>query len=233
MPSQHLQHLEDQQRGARRPVAYLPEEETRKVLQFHQRELATFIHAQMQEHYWEKVEGYDVTISRGFTPLSKSAYTASASDPVQDFRTEPADLTKIGQLVFGGFTRCLYRFQKFDSDTERRFAVILERDARRWCKPAKGQFQIFYRRGALPVQCVPDFVAETEHDLIMVETKARNDMTTPEVEAKQKAAEEWCRHASNHAATYGGKPWRYSLVPHDVVTENNTLDRLTQPGLAL
>ncbi|MGB7217805.1 MAG: DEAD/DEAH box helicase family protein [Vicinamibacterales bacterium] len=208
-------------------LTYLSEDETRQVLQFNQHTLVAFIHAQMQEHYWEKVAGYEVTVSHGFTALRASAYTAGASDAVQDYRTEPRDKTKIGQLLFGGFARCLYRHQKFGSDTERRFALILEREARRWFKPAKNQFQIFYRVGSGLQQYVPDFVAETEHELLMVETKARNEMTTVEVEAKRKAAEEWCRHASAHAATYGGKPWRYALVPHDTVADNMTLERLT------
>ena len=208
-------------------LSYLSEDETRQVLQFNQRALAAFVHAQMQEHYWERVEGYEVTVSHGFTALKPSAYTAGASEAAQDYRVEPRDKTKIGQLLFGGFGRCLYRLQKFGSDTERRFAVILEREARRWFKPAKGQFQIFYRLGSSHQQYVPDFVAETENELLMVETKARNELTTAEVEAKRKAAEEWCLHASAHAATYGGKPWRYALVPHDTVAENMTLARLT------
>ena len=105
--------------------------------------------------------------------------------------------------------------------------MILERDARRWFKPAKGQFQIFYRLGSGLQQYVPDFVADTERELLMIETKARNELNTLEVEAKRKAAEEWCQHASAHAATYGGKPWRYALVPHDTVADNMTLERLT------
>ena len=75
---------------------------------------------------------------------------------------------------------------------------------------------------------MPDFVAETKHHLLMVETKARNEMTTPEVEAKRKAAEEWCQHASAHAATYGGKPWRYALIPHTAIADNMTLKGLVQ-----
>lgn len=51
---------------------------------------------------------------------------------------------------------------------------------------------------------------------------------TPEVLAKRAAAEEWCRHASAHAQTYSGKPWRYVLLPHDVLDENRTLAGLTQ-----
>lgn len=150
---------------------------------------------------------------------------AQAADP-----DHPKDKAKIGQALFGGFSRCLYRLQKFDADTERRFAVILERDARRWLKPARGQFEIFYRLGSGLQQYVPDFVGETETELLMIETKARKDMTTVDVEAKRKAAEEWCRNASTHAATYGGKPWRYALIPHDVIADNMTLARLASTG---
>ena len=58
-----------------------------------------------------------------------------------------ADKGKIGQLVFGGFNRCLYPFQKFQSDAERKMAIILEREALKWFKPAKGQFQLVYKLG--------------------------------------------------------------------------------------
>jgi hypothetical protein len=74
---------------------------------------------------------------------------------------------------------CLYRVQKFQSDTERRFAMILQPDAIRWFKPAKDQVQIFYRIGSIPQPYVPDFVAETEGDEVMIETKARNEMAAP------------------------------------------------------
>ena len=72
--------------------------------------------------------------------------------------------------------------------------MILVRDAERWFKPPKNQFQIFYRRGPAHLQYVPDFVAETGIELLMIEMKARNEMTTPEVVTKGKAAGEWCLH---------------------------------------
>ncbi|MEQ1897897.1 MAG: hypothetical protein ABL971_10990 [Vicinamibacterales bacterium] len=207
--------------------SYLALEAVERVLQFHQREIARLVHAQMQEHAWEKSPGYEVKILSGWTPLIESAYTAVAGE-VSDFRMAPADLSRIGRMVFGGFTRCLYPTQKFASDTERRFAVILDRDAERWFKPASGQFQIYYRLGGEQPRYVPDFVAETKDGLLLLETKARGQMESAEVAAKKTAAEEWCRHASAHAATYGGKPWRYVLVPHDVVTDNMTLEFLAR-----
>ena len=54
----------------------------------------------------------------------------------------------------------------------------------------------------------------------MVETKARGDMNTQEVQAKAAAAMQWCKHASDYAATIGAKTWKYLLVPHDEITES-------------
>lgn len=83
------------------------------------------------------------------------------------------------------------------------------------------------------MQHVRDFVAETKAELLMIETKAWNELTTPGVLAKRKAGEEWCVHASAHVATYSGKPWRYAWVPHGVVAENRTLAGLVQSGRLL
>jgi type III restriction enzyme len=205
--------------------SYLAPQAIEKVLQFHQRALAGQVHAQMQDRYWEKVERYEANVTHGFTPLLESAFTAIAGE-LHDFHLEPADKSKIGRMVFVGFRRCLYRKQKFGSDTERRFAVILDRDSLRWFKPAYDQFQIYYQWGIAQPRYVPDFVAETATELLMVETKSRRELESAEVAAKKAAAEQWCLHASAHARSYGGKPWRYVLVPHDVVTDNMTLEFL-------
>jgi hypothetical protein len=50
----------------------------------------------------------------------------------------------------------------------------------------------------------------------------------PEVLAKRDVAVEWCRHATPHAASYGGKPWTYLLIPHDAIAENMTTEGLAQ-----
>jgi type III restriction enzyme len=54
--------------------SYLSEGETAKVLRYHQREIARFIHAQMQDHFWEEPSGYETKINAGFTELKPSAY---------------------------------------------------------------------------------------------------------------------------------------------------------------
>ena len=208
--------------------SYLSEEDTRKVLRLHQREIARFIHAQMQDHYWEEAIEYEVRISKGFTELKPSAYTASAAEPPLDYRQSPAVKSNMARYLFGGFQRCLYPVQKFQSDSERKLAVTLERDAIKWFKPAKGQFQIYYKWGVEHPEYQPDFVAETADTIYMLEPKARNEMDAAEVVAKRDVAVRWCQQASEHAHGYGGKPWKYALIPHDVIAENMTLAGLAR-----
>jgi type III restriction enzyme len=204
-------------------LGYLAEEDARNVLIYHQKQLVAFIHAQMQEHHWEKATGYDVVISKGFTELKPSAYTAAATDTIHDFRQTVQERARIAQMLFAGFQRCLYALQKFQSDTERRLAIILDRDTLKWFKPARGQFQMYYKFGADHLEYQPDFVAETADCIYILEAKARNDMYDAEVQAKKDAAVQWCPHATSHAISHGGKPWQYLLIPHDVITENMTI----------
>lgn len=203
--------------------SYLSEEDARNVLIYHHKPLAAFIHAQMQAHQWEKASGYDVVVRKGFTTLKDSAYTAKADEPIHDFRQTVEDKSRIMKLVFEGFRRCLYSVQKFQSDTERKLAVILDREAQKWCKPAQGQFQIFYKAGIDHHEYIPDFVVETERVIYMLESKARNEMTDADVLAKKDAAITWCSYATTHTISNGGKPWKYVLIPHDTIAENMTL----------
>ena len=203
--------------------SYLSEDEAHNVLNKDRKLIAREIHAQMLKHFWEKASGYEVQVSRGFTPLKACNFTANANQPPRSYRETVTETGKIKQLLFGGFEKCLYPLQKFDSDTERRFAVLLERDAQKWFKPAKGQFQIYYKLGTEQPEYVPDFVAETDNVIFMVETKAKTDMEAPDVQAKADAARRWCSHASDYAREQGTKPWRYLLIPHDEVREDRQL----------
>jgi type III restriction enzyme len=205
---------------------YLSDEDTRKVLRCYQRDIARFIHVQMQEHYWEEAVEYDVKISKGFTELKQSAYTYSVKEQLADYRVAPADKSNMAKYLFRNFNRCLYPVQKFDSDAERKLAVILERDAIRWFKPAKGQFQIYYKSGVDHLEYQPDFVAEMVNTIYMLEPKMRKELNDPIVITKKEAALKWCANASDHASTYSGKPWCYLLIPHDEIAENITLDGL-------
>ncbi|MDR3158086.1 MAG: DEAD/DEAH box helicase family protein [Zoogloeaceae bacterium] len=202
---------------------YLSEDEAVSVLDRDRRLIARNIHAQMMAHFFEEAADFEVRVSRGFTRLKPCNYTATAGQAPRHYRETVEDVSRIKTMLFGGFTKCLYPLQKFDSDTERRFAVILERDALKWFKPAKGQFQIYYRLGTEQPEYVPDFVVEMDSFILMAETKKRDDLNTSEVKAKAAAAVRWRQYASDYARSVGGKPWQYILVPHDEVSESKRL----------
>jgi type III restriction enzyme len=205
------------------------EEQTRRILRTYQRIIVNLVHSQMQEHAWDKsTGGYEVVVSQGFTELKSTAYTTTANEPVADYRLSPLDKSNMARYVFGGFQRCLYPVQKFDSDAERILSIILDRDTMKWFRPAKGQFQIFYKQGGEMPEYQPDFVAETDATIYMLEPKRRSEIEDVVVLAKKAAAEEWCTNATAFNLDNGGKPWVYVLIPHDVVAENKTLKGLVK-----
>lgn len=208
--------------------SYLSEHEARQVLSLHQQEIARAVHAQMQSHYWkDDTVAYHHEVRQGFTDIKETAYTARDEAPI-DFRVSPADKSNMARYVFGGFAKCLTNVTKFHSEAERRLAVILERDAEKWLRPAKGQFQMFYRAGPDHAEYQPDFVAETNNQILMLEAKMATQMNAADVLAKKDVALQWCGWASEHARSYGGKPWRYALIPHDAIAENMSIDFLVQ-----
>lgn len=211
LAGQVVQHLEARQ---------LSTDEINNVLGNYRQLIAKTIYTQMADHFWEQADSYEFEVRSGFTPLKTCAYTITAAQAVCSYRDTITDKAKIKQVLFGGFSQCLYPVQKFDSDTERRFAIILERDALRWFKPAKGQFNIYYRDGVEHPEYIPDFVAETAEGVLMIETKSQADMTHAKVLAKAEAAKTWCQNASDYLLKNGGKAWQYLLIPHDEVKEN-------------
>jgi len=204
------------------------EDQVVNVLQFHQQTLVNLIHSQMQQHFVESAGGYHAHVTRGFHKLRANNYSAAAGEEVRDFRIPIPDGQKnqIGSMIFGGFGKCLYPAQKFGSDPERRFAVLLENDGEvlKWFKPARGHFQIHYGHNAKPYE--PDFVVETGTEKFLCEPKRASEMTDEVVLSKADAAATWCRHGTSHAKANGGKPWRYLLIPHDQIRDQMNLGGL-------
>ena len=204
------------------------DDELHNILSNYGKTIAENIHLQMAQHYYEDISESEVVVSQGFTPLKHCAFTAEGD--ILPLHQAPADKGKIAQYVYGGFTRCAYPVQKFHSDTERVLACVLERDALRWFRPVAGQFNIYYRSGAASArfepEYLPDFAATTADYNLIIETKAAKDMEDAGVKAKAEAAVTWCKNASEYSVAQGGKPWKYLLVPHDVVAHNATVTAL-------
>ncbi len=192
------------------------DEKVRDVLAQSDGLIAENVHAQMLAHRSETAVGYEARVSQGFQDIKSSAYTRGADEPAYDFRRTDIPKERIRQVLWTGFRKSLQDVQKFDSDTERQLAVLLERDDQviRWFRPAKDQLKIYFRGGR---NYEPDFVVETMTEKCLLEPKRRSELDDPEVLAKQAAAEAWCAAATAYELENGGKAWRYCLVAHDGV----------------
>lgn len=195
------------------------EDQVLSVLYANQKPFAGIVRGQMLQHFEQPETGFDVKVTRNFQVLSESFASADADQHAVDFHQTVTDLQGIRSMVFGGFARCCYSRQRFDSDTERRFAVILDRDALRWLKPNANDLHIYYSHDE---KYHPDFVVETATGKYICETKAAGDMDDEVVKLKAKAATAWCEHAS----LQDDKPWRYVLIPHSAVQHSASLEGL-------
>lgn len=200
--------------------SYLPNpDDVLNVLQAHQQTLVQSIHAQMQHHFEETATEFDVQVARGFVTLRPNNYSQAANEKTRHFRTTVDDKLLIRGILFDGFKKSLYSVLKFQSNSERVFAVIMESDptVAKWLKPVKGDFRIYY---AHDDEYVPDFAVETKTARYLCEPKSSAEMKDETVLAKARAASLWCQRATEHA---GGKPWKYLLIPHDAIDETKTL----------
>jgi len=204
--------------------SYLPDEAAvLNVLQYHEKQLAELVHTQMQDHYYEDPTSFAVEVSKGFHTLSAQNFAIPTNEGIRNFRETITDRGNIRNMLFGGFARCVFPYQKFDSDSERRFAILLENEADpklKWLKPSRKEFQIYYDRDKA---YEPDFVIETATVKYISEPKRADQMNDPEVQAKARAAAIWCQRATDHTRETGGKPWKYLLIPHDAIRDNMTL----------
>lgn len=207
--------------------AYLGEDrDVEAVALEHGRKLSDLIFEQMRGHYRESPADYRAHRVRSFRLLKP-----------QQFAYDPARVLPLGQAaqplsstpswLFAGGRKTPYALNRFHSDPERRFAVLLESDrfsgVLKWLRPAIGQFDIEYHGGR---RYNPDFVIETAGAKVIVEIKAQNALDDPEVLEKARAARVWVDHADTFADDGDGKAWHYVLLGEHQVSQTLTLPAL-------
>lgn len=197
--------------------------EAKKIILFNRKEISLFLHDEMFKHEETQEIEYQATVSKGFRVVSSNSYLLTSCDNRMNFRNPVFTKRDIKDILFVGYKKCLFPSLKFDSDTERRFSVILEdsQQVLRWFKPTTNDIMIYYESGK---EYEPDFIVETEDLMLLIETKAEKDVETDTVQNKAKAAITWCEYATKHALNNDGKPWKYVLIPDVDVLPNATLD---------
>jgi type III restriction enzyme len=206
--------------------SYLPSEEAvHLVLLSHEKEAAQRVYEQLVAHRGEFASAWHTTVYPAFETLRPAGLKSAAGLPRLDVNQPLQNKGDVRKYVFTGFRRGATDHCKFDSDAERRFAVLLDQDEQvhLWLKPPGDVLNLRWRLNGVEANYRPDFVVETLDRKWLCEVKADDEMTTPEVQEKARAGHAWCAAATEHAREQGGKPWGYLLLADSKIQSNFTL----------
>lgn len=207
---------------------YLSDQEVKSVVQYRKKDIADFIRPQLMEHFQKEVTRFEAPDVRAFSQILEHNSYKYLQDEIYDFKETIEPVSRIKTLLFTGFKKACHTCYKFDSKTEKDFAIILEEDdiVEKWLRPAPNQFNITWDNNKKNYE--PDFVVETIDAIYLIETKKAVDVATSEVQEKAKAALVYCKNATACTTKNDGKPWKYILLPHDIVKSNMGFDYLMQ-----
>ena len=124
-------------------LTYLTEEQTIQIMRDRQTTIAEIIYAQMNQHFYKEETNYRASTMRPFSKIETSFGNKLRTDEIYDLRASiPAG--EVRSKVFKGFKKSCHTLYKFDSETERTFAIVLENDPKvlKWMRPSPKQFNI-------------------------------------------------------------------------------------------
>ncbi|MDR4509312.1 MAG: DEAD/DEAH box helicase family protein [Candidatus Brocadiaceae bacterium] len=207
---------------------YLDDNNLMNVIQSHRKEIGNYIYSQLMQHFYYETPAFEKPMIKPFTKIEGHNYSKYTKDSIHHFTDTITPAGAISTRVFCGFRKACHTMYKFANKTEKDFAIILEQDKAvcKWMRPAPAQFMIYWRHNSK--RYFPDFVVETADTIFMIETKKEGDVETDEVQEKAQAAMQYCKYATEHTAQHGGKPWKYILIPHNVVQVNMSFHHLTK-----
>ncbi len=207
-------------------LTYMSAEDADKVMHDRQHTIAEMIYGQMNDHFYHETVDFRAAAIRPFSRIETAYGDKFKSDEIFDLKASvPAGAVR--SKVFGGFKKACHTLYKFDSGTERDFAIVLENDGTvlKWLRPASKQFDIYYGPAGSK-RYEPDFIVETADKIYMIETKASNETEDDVVLQKARAAMKYCEAVTEWNAENGGKPWEYALIPHTEVRISSSLKYL-------
>lgn len=119
-------------------------------------------------------------------------------------------------------TKCIYTRLPYPTRSgglERAFIEWAQLDAgvEAFCKISENRHDFarlrYIKDDGLPAFYIPDFLVRTAEAIYLVETKAQQQVSHPNVQRKLKAATTWCERINAlDAEQRGGRVWHYALV---------------------
>lgn len=207
-------------------LTLFPSETIERVVLDNRKLIAARIYAQMKKHFIFKPSGFGKTTVLPFQKIEAWHITLPLTAGRLDYQNTNFKKNEIRRLVFMGFQKAAHPEYVFDSASELAFARLLERDGdvEKWLRPAPQQFTIYWDLQQRKYE--PDFVVETPQGIFLVEVKAADELTRPDVLAKAEAARLYCEAVSKYLHENGKKTWQYALIAHDAINSTTTLGHL-------
>lgn len=195
------------------------------VFQF-KKTIAERIYIQMKQHFKIEYRNYEKPNVLPFTKILPHNFSALAENGFKDYRDVISPVSLVKKYVYRGFEKACHFEYKFDSNTEKELAYVLENEAKvlKWLRPASSQFHIYWDNNSKRYE--PDFVVETDDAIYMIEPKSKDKMQDSDVIQKADAAKIYCQYATEYNLENGAKPWYYVLIPHDEITRTTSLNAL-------
>ncbi len=199
------------------------EEQVRNICYTNKIDIVNKIKDQLLQHLAVKYDGL-IEEAYGIETLIRN-YAVDYSHGIKNINEKPEG--SIAGIAYEGAKKSVTNMFKFDSDSERKFAIVCENSPEviQWLRPAPQQFNITYNRGH---RYEPDFVVETKDTYYLVEVKGADRLTDVIVLAKKERALQYCKIATEYNHAHGHKGFKYLFIPHDEIKTNVSFNTLMQ-----
>ena len=201
-------------------------DEIKNIVMCYKRDIANKLYVQMRKHFVST----EPNIIEQITGVSYTIYAPNIVRKTGEKSVslyEPMDDGEVPKRVFTDFKKALHPEYKFDSNPERRFAIVCESspEVQKWLRPASKQFNLFYGNGQ---RYEPDFVVETADTMYLVEVKGKDRFDTEENKAKKKRAIRYCELATMYCEAHELKAWKYLYIPAEQIQTTSSFSLLAQ-----
>ncbi|WP_347275536.1 ATP-binding protein [Candidatus Kuenenia sp.] len=97
---------------------YLDDDRLMNVVQFHKKEIGSYIYSQMMQHFYFEAPSYEKPVVKPFTRIEEHNFSKYTKDSIYHFSGTITSTNAIPNKIFSGFKKACHNLYKFDSKTE-------------------------------------------------------------------------------------------------------------------